>query len=196
MPRASGRARDGSQSRLLERRRAAVDRTDTITPFPWPCRPVTCHAVQEFEDGETIYHRGEQHPMCFFVHQGVVRLEYADGTIETKVGRLEVFSATTSTCVIRVCVASMGEGYMRSWPCVLGSRICIICIFYVVIVVFVEWTRWGAHQNKVLRGKEHVEFSRWLRRSFPGPRHVPPTTPTKPRPCRVIFHLLRLHCCC
>ena len=45
---------------------------------------VLLHA-QEFADGETIYHRGEQHPMCFFVHSGVVRLEYSDGSVETKV---------------------------------------------------------------------------------------------------------------
>lgn len=55
---------------------------DCISPF---FLPFSGRAAQEFVDGEIIYHRGEQHPMCFFVHKGVVRLEYADGTIETKV---------------------------------------------------------------------------------------------------------------
>ncbi|CAN0555231.1 unnamed protein product [Ectocarpus sp. 12 AP-2014] len=40
---------------------------------------------EEFADGEIIFHRGDQHSTCYFVHKGVVRLEWADGTIETKV---------------------------------------------------------------------------------------------------------------
>ncbi|CAM9925773.1 unnamed protein product, partial [Ectocarpus sp. 4 AP-2014] len=39
---------------------------------------------EEFADGEVIFHRGDQHSTCYFVHKGVVRLEWADGTIETK----------------------------------------------------------------------------------------------------------------
>lgn len=41
--------------------------------------------IQRFADGETIYSRGDRLSMCYFVHKGVVRLESADGTVETKV---------------------------------------------------------------------------------------------------------------
>lgn len=43
---------------------------------------------QTFSSGEIIYMRGDQNQTCFFVHNGVVRLESADGTLETKVSSL------------------------------------------------------------------------------------------------------------
>lgn len=54
--------------------------------------------AQEFADGETIYFRGDQHATCFFVHKGVVRLEYADGTLQRKV--------SGGVCLLRTSVLS------------------------------------------------------------------------------------------